>query len=84
MTTEDIRKKIDEEEQAVISENADRIERVLNHLHNIMESEDGKRVHWGEIDRMWVMYDYIGLFFDDMKAKDARTIVNHIIKGEHK
>ena len=83
MTTEEIRKKIDEEEQAVISENADRIARVRDHLHCIMESESGKRVHWGEIDRMWVMYDYIGIFFDDMKAKDARTIVNHIIKGEH-
>lgn len=83
MTTEEIRKKIEEEEQAIISGNADRIERVRKHLHDIMESESGKRVIWGEIDRMWVMYDYIGLFFEDMKAKDARTIVNHIIKGEH-
>lgn len=77
----DYAKIVEEKRQAVINGNAEVIEKMWNFLKSVTESDHGKLVTWGEIDRKWVLYDYLGTFFADMTARDAQTLVNYVAGG---
>ena len=81
MTGEEYRKIAEEKRQTVINGNAEVIEKMRNYMKSVTESEHGKLVTWGVIDRKWVLYDYLGTFFADMTARDAQTLVNYVAGG---